>query len=480
MRKMRKPVDRAVWMRPGRKVALGFLVAVLAAPLGTLAAAERMPAASVIWISVDGIRPDYLDRAATPFLDRMMAEGVFSRDLIPLFPTLTFPSHVAMATGTAPERHGITGNVIYDSGRDRTYAYPNFPWLLEAEPLWTTATRQGVATAVFGWPLSHRQAGPHAARHFDKAFDRSLTDAQRLERVLDVWREHGADGALRLVMGYLVGPDTTGHRYGPDAAETAAAMADVDVLLASFERDALAAWASWRQPGDVLFLMVTSDHGMRAVHTLVNPRISAGLPARGSPVRRVTGGNITHYFFNRIDDLTTRASTQASILERLRRHAFLTVYERDALPAAWQYRHPRRSGDIVAVAAPGYAFSNRIATETAPASEHGEPLGMHGYCAEDDPQMRTVLFLQCYPLLLGGRDLGAVSADRLHATVAHLLGILPAENARSDGLDISRPHTPTCLQTSEMPADGRFQQSGQAAGAATTTVRQTEIAEQLQ
>ena len=29
----------------------------------------------LVWISLDGIRPDYLERAETPFFDRIMAEG---------------------------------------------------------------------------------------------------------------------------------------------------------------------------------------------------------------------------------------------------------------------------------------------------------------------------------------------------------------------------------------------------------------------
>ncbi len=408
-----------------------------ALPSGRPVAAEAPPfTRTLVWISVDGIRPDYLQRAETPLFDRLRETGVYSATLTPPFPTLTFTAHTTKATGAPAERHGITGNVFYDRDRDRTYGYPNLPWLLEAEPIWTTAARQGIVTAVYGWPLSHRQAGRYATRYFDPRFDRNLTDKQRLEKLLTTWREHDDPLPLRFMMGYMIGPDSAGHRYGSDAPETAAAMQVADAMLATFERDLLSLWESRRQPDDELFLLITSDHGMSAVHTLVNPRLCAGLPARGSPVRRISNGNITHFFFNGIDDDEQRAEMQAHVITHLQAHDIITVYRRDDLPAAWRYAHPHRTGDLVAVVPRGYTFSNRIRRETMPAAEHGEPLGMHGYCPVDNPDMLTVARLQRYPDPLGGHNLGAFGMDQLHATVARLLGIRPADTASPDAIAI--------------------------------------------
>lgn len=396
----------------------------------------RTPVRALVWISVDGVRPDYLERAATPFFDRLRAEGAFSTNMIPLFPTLTFPSHVTQATGVPADRHGITGNVFYDIERDRTYGYANLPWLLEAEPIWTTATRQAVVTAVLDWPMSQRQAGRYAAHHFEEAFDRELSDTQRLNRALTVWTDGGGSPPLRLLMAWILGPDGTGHTYGPDAPRVERRMTATDALLADFERDMKAAWQLRRHAGDELYFLITSDHGMSAVHTLVNPRLCAGLPARGSPVRRVSNANITHFFLNRIDDPGERAAQKAALLERLRAHDFMTVYRREELPEAWQFRHPNRTGDLVAVLPRGYTFSNAIRRETMAAADHGEPLGMHGYCARANPEMRTVAFLQRYPEALGGHDLGAFDTDRLHATVAGLLGFAPSPAARPEPVAI--------------------------------------------
>src|SRR4051794_23413670 len=59
----------------------------------------------VVWISIDGFRGDYVDRNVTPFLRKLMREGVYSQKLVPITPSLTFPSHVSEATGVAAGAH---------------------------------------------------------------------------------------------------------------------------------------------------------------------------------------------------------------------------------------------------------------------------------------------------------------------------------------------------------------------------------------
>ena len=62
---------------------------------------------TVILVSVDGFRWDYAERADTPTLDRLAAEGVRADGLVPAFPTKTFPNHYTLATGLWPAHHGI-------------------------------------------------------------------------------------------------------------------------------------------------------------------------------------------------------------------------------------------------------------------------------------------------------------------------------------------------------------------------------------
>src|SRR5689334_20739121 len=69
----------------------------------------------VLWISVDGFRGNYVDRGETPYLQSLMKHGVYTKQLVPVFPSLTFPSHVSESTGVLPGAHGIVSNKYYDT-----------------------------------------------------------------------------------------------------------------------------------------------------------------------------------------------------------------------------------------------------------------------------------------------------------------------------------------------------------------------------
>jgi len=99
------------------------------------------------------------------------------------------------------------------------------------------------------------------------------------------------------------------------------------------------------------------------------------------------------------------------------------------LPEHWSYAHPTRTGDYVISLDAGYLFSRRPEGVTAPVSEGNGPLGMHGYDPQRYPEMNGLMVLWRYSEPLGGRDLGRVLSLELHASVAALLGIQPAETA---------------------------------------------------
>ena len=61
---------------------------------------------TTVVISCDGFRWDYAEMYDTPFLDLMSRQGV-KGELVPSFPSKTFPNHYTLATGLRPEHHGI-------------------------------------------------------------------------------------------------------------------------------------------------------------------------------------------------------------------------------------------------------------------------------------------------------------------------------------------------------------------------------------
>ena len=93
---------------------IAFLLAAIGLAMPALASVEDRPV--TILISIDGFRPDYLDRSITPRLSKLKADGVFA-PMRPSFPTKTFPNHYTLVTGLRPDHHGIVGNNMIDPVR---------------------------------------------------------------------------------------------------------------------------------------------------------------------------------------------------------------------------------------------------------------------------------------------------------------------------------------------------------------------------
>ena len=419
-----------------------FLAVAALASAGSPAAQASNPAGvgggknTVVWVSMDGMRGDYLDRAGLPFFARLMTEGAYSRRLHPVFPPITFPSHCAEATGVTVDHHGITGNSFYDASTRQTYRYPGDAALLQAEPIWLTAERQGVRTLVYDWPLSQAEHGPVHADYFGEKFDPAPTDAQRMDHLLDTW--HADKGALRLLMGYVEDADVAGHKYGPDAPETTAAVQAVDHTLGAFFERALAQWKETAGPGDHFYLLLSTDHGMSPVTKAANLEKMLGLPHGQKEITLSTVGNMGNVFVDQLPAGPAREERLAGFVETLRAYPFLRVYRRADLPAAWAYAHPTRTGDLVVVLPRGYTFSSQATQPVMDiAQAGGGPLGMHGYPVEDDPEMYGAMLLWRYPQPFGGKDLGEVKWDQCHPTVAKWLGIKPADGAK--GVPLTLP-----------------------------------------
>lgn len=395
------------------------------------------PRTVVVWISLDGVRPDYLQRTELPFFEMLAKEGAISSGLAPIFPSLTFPNHVSQSTGVSVNRHGVPMNSFYDMDRDREYVYPGFPSLLQSEPIWTTAQRQGLRVAVYDWVMSHGQTGEYATAYFGERFVTDITDKERIELLLDTWRKDRDKEPLQLLMGYMLTPDKVGHEKGPDAPEIEGAMKQMDEHLSWFTREALRIFEQRMQPEDVFYLIITSDHGMSAIHTAVNPRDMSGLTREEDSedtIVLMTTGNLAHIFLHKIEDDTERDERRTRIMNALAQHDFADVYTRETLPERWEYAHPTRVGDIVVALHKGYAFSRRVRGLTAPPQEAEAPLGMHGYDVADNAEMNGIALIWRYPEPLGGIQLGPTHSLQLHATVAQLLGIEPAAGARTDAI----------------------------------------------
>lgn len=389
---------------------------------------------TVLWLSIDGFRGDYVDRAPAPFLQDLRSRSWFTNRLRPVFPSLTFPSHVSQSTGVRVADHGIPSNSFFDRERGETERYPGPQALLEAEPIWTTATRQGVRTLVYDWPLSHDQRGEHVAEYFGVRFDGALTDEERLERALVSWDADEGGEPLRLIMAYIVGTDSIGHSHGPDSEEVLQKTREVDAAVKDFVTRAAAIWERNAGEGDELFVFITTDHGMSRVDFNVNAEALLGLP-RNNPFEIVTGGNVGHVFFPESASSSERERLTREIRQRLDRVDYVKMFTQDEVPEDWGYTHATRIGDLVLVLDNYHTFNRSRPQIKTPAARGAGPLGMHGYLVEDNEEMKGFMLVARYPEPLPEAvDLGPVDSLSLHPTVARLLGIEPAEGASAVAL----------------------------------------------
>ncbi len=64
----------------------------------------------VIFVLLDGVRPDAVLACAHPIFKKLMEDGSFCLDGRSIDPPVTLPVHVSMFSGVRPGQHGVSGN----------------------------------------------------------------------------------------------------------------------------------------------------------------------------------------------------------------------------------------------------------------------------------------------------------------------------------------------------------------------------------
>ena len=216
---------------------------------------------TVILISSDGLRADYLDKVDTPNIDRLIAGGVYANEgMIPVYPSLTFPNHYSIVTGLYPAHHGIVSNTMYDPELDARFtirdreAITNLAWW-GGEPLWVTAENQGVKTATYYWVGSEAPVKGVSPSYWF-TFDDTVPGNDRIDQVMD-WLDLPPAERPGFISVYFSEVDHEGHDLGPDAPETAAAVQTIDGYIGR-----LIQGLEERGLYDSVNVILVADHGM--------------------------------------------------------------------------------------------------------------------------------------------------------------------------------------------------------------------------
>ena len=394
------------------------LLAMLVSLVAGVSSAERP---IVIVLSWDGVRHDYLDRAEFRGLGRIEDDGLRAERLIPIFPSSTFPNHVALATGTYADRHGIVANVFRDSKRgvynyaaDGEYA-ADAAWM-DAEPLWVTAERQRVLAAVFFWVGSETDWHGVGATYRKTPFDSDIGEAEKVDQILS-WLDLPEARRPGLIMSWWHGADRVGHTKGPNHPDIAIELQKQDEhlqrLLAGIDR---------RDGWGHTTLFIVSDHGMTEVTEPL--RIREPLERAGIAADVRVGAAVARVY---LEDPKLRDAAYR-VLKAL---SDTKVYTAETIPDALRVKHSSRNGDLMLVTTPPHTFRTKGMARTVAAWFGGRfthrKTGAHGY-APDHPDMGAI-FLGMGRGLPRGVRIGAVRNIDIAPTIAMLLGIDPPAQA---------------------------------------------------
>ena len=252
MRDMKRTLRQLVWI---------WLVLGLWLAIGCGSRSRLEP--TVLLISLDGFRWDYLEKAHTPNLDRLVNTGVKARALIPVFPTKTFPNHYSIATGLYPENHGIIANTMYDPVVDDTFALSLRAAVSDGrwyggEPIWVTAEKQGQISATLFWPGSEAEIEGFRPTYWYE-YDHDMPHADRVNQVL-AWFDLPPDHRPTFITLYFPDTDDDGHRFGPDSPEITSTIQQLDSTLGTLFQGLME-----RGIMEEINILVVSDHGMASI-----------------------------------------------------------------------------------------------------------------------------------------------------------------------------------------------------------------------
>lgn len=408
-------LPKAVWCRVVTVWALLLSAAFVSQP--SVVQADEPPV--VIWLSLDGVRHDFPARRTYPALSRMAREGVRAQGLRPVFPTSTFPNHVSIATCSHVDRHGIVANKFVEPGRG-VFDYGADATWIDAEPIWVTAEREGLRSAVYYWVGGETDWHGVGATYRETPFDSDITESTKVDQLL-AWFDLPQDERPQLMMSWWRGTDGVAHRKGPASEAVAEALALQDEQLGRLLRG-LDARDAWRYTT----VFVSSDHGMTESRTAID--VPSALAAAGIEATVQSGAAVAFVY---LDTASEAEAARAELQKLTGHHAYLS----DQLPEELRARHPTRTGDVVLVAEPPYYYARsgwRGKFVDWLRRTFGFVGGSHGY-RPSHPDMAGVFYAKGRGVA-GGQSLGLLSNLDLAPTASRLLGIRPPSDCEGKSI----------------------------------------------
>jgi len=372
---------------------------------------------TVILISLDGFRYDYIDKFKTPTLNRLASEGVRAKWMIPSFPTKTFPNHYTIATGLYPEHHGIVENNVYDFGDvfmidDRRQVQDSRWWW--GEPIWVTAEKQGQISASYFFVGSEAEVGG-THPHYWRTYNGKVPPEMRVDKVLG-WLDLPAEKRPRMIAMYFSDTDDAGHEFGPDAEETRYAALNADRYIGQLVNGLRA-----RGIADRVNIIIVSDHGMatRDQRNAVVMDDYFDTTDKALTERILTTGEIWQIF--------PKSGKEDFIVGQLKNIQHATCWRKADIPARLHYNEGRRIAPIVCSSDEGWAMTTGERFDRTKKSDDFDKIrGAHGYDNKYESMRAT--FIAHGPAFKRGYLAEPFENIHVYDLMCKILGLRPAKN----------------------------------------------------
>jgi predicted AlkP superfamily pyrophosphatase or phosphodiesterase len=422
-----------------------------------LLSASATFASSLLLVSIDGMRPDYVLQADAhglkiPHLRALLRDGAHATGVRGVLPTVTYPSHTTILTGVWPVKHGIYTNTTFDPLANNLEGWYWYTEDIAVPTLWDAAAKAGLTVGSVSWPVS---VGAKSIRYDIPEYWRAPKgpDDLKVMRAIatpglmaEIAKDAGTyvtdlDNAIPADLGrtryavwilrhgkpqfmtvHLAALDHLQHVTGPFTKESNAALEQIDTMLGELEEAASSIAPDYA-------VCVVSDHGFSGIEHSLNlmkaftdeglVTLGGGPGFHGAPVvldwkafAKVDGGSAAIILKDPKDEAVRTKVEQ--VLQRLATNpanGIAQVLDRKAITASGGNPNAAFWVDMK----PGFSVVN--ATGDLVLTVRG---GTHGY-APSHPEL-LASFLMAGPRVGKGLDVGQIDMRSIAPTLAAYLG----------------------------------------------------------
>ena len=367
-----------------------------------------------ILVSIDGFKPEYLNRGHSKTLSQLAEKGIIAKGLQPTFPSITFPNHYSIVTGLHADHHGIVNNTMYDpqipnqvfkpSSRE---AMTNPQWWTEAEPIWITIAKHHKTASILFWPGT--EVAIQGRQPMDwLPYEHSMTSIQRVEKLVS-WLDRPVDQRADFATLYFSEVDAYGHEFGPNSSAVNEAIQRVDHAI-----HRLIEGLEIMNLMENTTLVIVSDHGMAEV--IHQNQINGGLLTKQYP-------HLMWEWLGPLAGFQAPKQQRTEILKTLSAEPRMKCWEKSALPKSFNFGTHRRIPDIICLADIGWTISFNNNNKITP--------GQHGY-NPNEQDMHGLLII--HGPHIKPQAIGIAQSIDVYLLLCKLLSIPPQTNDASRAL----------------------------------------------